>query len=264
MDGAQMAQARDHIGRLSRELGDVFKVSEAASLLGIPPHEASKSLSRWAKQGWITRIRYGLYAVVSIDALSKDQPLENMWILIPEIFSPGYIGGWSAAEYWDFTEQIFTDICAFTEKKLAHKKHEILGMNYVLTHIPSKLNFGTEVVWVKNKKTYVSDPHKTIVDMLHIPSIGGGIQHTIDCFKEYIKSQHYDPVQLINYVRRMNNGAVFKRLGYLSEKILGDKDNMVTICLAQITKGPSYIDPSLKKGKFTKRWNLYVPPYLQF
>lgn len=258
-----MAQARDHIGRLSRELGEVFKVSEAAAILNVSPQEASKSLSRWAKQGWITRIRYGLYAVVGIDAASKDQPLDNMWVLIPEVFSPGYVGGWSAAEYWDFTEQIFTDICAFTEKRLMHKKHEILGITYSLTHIPHSLNFGTEVVWIKNKKAYVSDPHKTIVDMLYTPAVGGGIQHTIDCFKEYIKSKHYNPVQLVDYAKRMNNGAVFKRLGYLSEKILGDRDNLASICLAKLTKGPSYIDPSLKKGKFITRWSLYVPLTLQ-
>ena len=99
--------------------------------------------------------------------------------------------------------------------------------------------------------------------MLYIPSIGGGIQHTIDCFKEYLKSEHYDPVQLLDYAKRMNNGAVFKRLGYLSEKILGDKDGIMTKCLVEITKGPAYIDPSIKTGKYIKRWNLYVPPYLQ-
>ena len=126
-----MANARDHISKLARELGEVFKVSDAASLLKMSPIETSKMLSRWTKQGWIMRIRYGLYAVVSIEAISKDQPLENMWILISELFSPGYIGGWSAAEYWDFTEQVFTDICALTEKKLTHKKHEILGIGYV-------------------------------------------------------------------------------------------------------------------------------------
>ncbi|MBA3752457.1 type IV toxin-antitoxin system AbiEi family antitoxin domain-containing protein [Candidatus Dependentiae bacterium] len=258
-----MTLARDMIGRLSRELGEVFKVSEVASILNITSLQASKSLSRWAKQGLIRRIHHGLYSVIPIEALSTDQPLDNMWVVLPEIFSPGYIGGWSAAEYWDFTEQIFRDVCVITEKRLTHKKYEIVGITYILTHRASYLTFGTEVVWIKNKKAFVSDPHKTILDMLYTPTLGGGIEHTIDCFKQYIKSSYYDSIQLVNYAKRMHNGALFKRLGYLSEKILGEKDKLTTRCLAEITKGASYIDPSLKKGKYSKRWRLYVPSHLK-
>ncbi len=258
-----MTLARTIIGKLARELGEIFKVSDVATCLAISSAAASKSLSRWTQQGLLKRVRYGLYAVVPLDALSTDQPLDNMWVVLPEVFSPGYIGGWSAAEYWDFTEQLFSDICVITEKRVTHKKQEILGVTYILTHRARSLIFGTEVVWIKNKKAFVSDPHKTIVDMVYAPVLGGGLEHTIDCFKEYLKSSYYNSDQLIDYAKRMHNGALFKRLGYLSEKILGEQDELTSRCLAEITKGPSYIDPSLKKGTYSKRWRLYVPSYLQ-
>lgn len=255
---------REIIGMLAREFGDTFTVSDLSSLIGISNINTSKKLSRWEKMGWIKRIRRGLYTVVPLDAMSQDQPLENMWSVVQDVFSPGYVGGWSAAEYWDFTEQIFRDICILTEKTFICHKHEILGISFFTFHIPNKFDFGLETVWIKNKRTFVSDPHKTILDMIYKPKVGGGIQHVVDCFKAYIKSDNFDPLKLVAYAKRIDNGVIFKRLGFLSEKIFGKDHDLTQVCLREITKGPSYMDPSDKRGKFINRWNLYIPTTIQF
>lgn len=253
----------ENIRVIAQALGEIFTVSEVATVLEITPLEASRSLCRWEDQGLVIRLRQGLYSIFSLDTINPNQPLENMWALVSKIFDPGYIGGWSAAEYWDFTEQIFRDICIFTEKNNFPKKQEILGISFIASHIPHRMNFGTEVVWIKNKQVNVSDPHKTIIDMLNNPITGGGIQHTVDCVKEYIKSKHFNPLRMIMYAQQMRNGAIFKRLGYLSEHILGKDHELTLIGREEITKGPSYMDPAIKKGKFVRRWNLYVPDHLQ-
>ena len=258
-----MSKPKEQLGNLMREVGEIFAVSTAASVLEISTTKTSKILARWSKQGWLTRVKRGLYTVVPIDALSSEQALEDAWLLVPELFAPGYVGGWSAAEYWDFTEQLFRETCILTERGVAHKKLEIHHASLRLTHIPSVLNFGTKIVWKKNKKIDISDPHKTILDMLYDPKIGGGIQHIIDCFQVYIKSSYYDPEQLIAYAARLNNGAVFKRLGFLSSRILGENHILPKYCAQYITRGNIYIDPSIKQGKLVSDWRLSVPSSLQ-
>lgn len=258
-----MERPKEHIGHLMRDLGDTFTTSAAAKVLGLSNGETSKNLSRWAKQGWLTRIKRGLYAIVPMDATSTEQSLEDTWLLIPELFSPCYVGGWSAAEHWDLTEQIFRETCILTERPVAHKKIEIHNIPFMLTHIQKSLNFGTRTVWRKNIKILVSDPHKTILDMLHNPKLGGGIQHVVDCFKEYIKNIHYDPDKLAEYATKLNNGGVFKRLGFLSSRILGDDHPLTILCEKHLTQGLAYIDPSIKSGKLITRWRLYVPSNLQ-
>jgi predicted transcriptional regulator of viral defense system len=125
------------------------------------------------------------------------------------------------------------------------------------------MNFGTKTVWKKDKKIQVSDTHKTILDMLHTPQLGGGIQHIIDCFREYVKSSHYNPEQLMAYAIKMNNGAVFKRLGFLSSKIIGENEAITKQCHEHLTKGTAHIDPSFKEGKLIAYWRLIVPANLQ-
>lgn len=258
-----MNRPKEQLGILIRAVGEVFTVSNASTSLGLSNTETAKILARWAQQGWLTRIRRGLYAVVPIEALDTKQTLEDVWVIVPELFSPCYIGGWSAAEYWDLTEQIFHDICILTEKQVIHKKQEIHHIPFMLTHIPSVLNFGTKTVWKKNKKIQVSDPHKTILDMLYTPQLGGGVQHVIDCFKEYINSPHFNVVQLMAYAIKINIGAIFKRLGFLSSKLIGENEPLTVLCHEHLTKGAIYIDPNFKEGKLISFWRLIVPDNLQ-
>lgn len=258
-----MVRPKKHLGMLVREAGEIFTVRTASVILGISNIETAKILARWAQQGWLTRIRRGFYAIVPIEASDTKQALEDAWIIIPELFSPCYVGGWSAAEYWDLTEQLFRDICVLTEKPVIHKKKEIHNIPFLLSHIPASLNFGTKTVWKKGNKIQVSDPHKTILDMLRTPHLGGGIQHIIDCFKEYIKSNHSNYEQLMTYAIKMNNGAVFKRLGFLSSELIGANESLTLLCHERLTKGTTHIDPSFKNGKLITRWRLILPENLQ-
>ncbi|MDF1827060.1 MAG: type IV toxin-antitoxin system AbiEi family antitoxin domain-containing protein [Legionellaceae bacterium] len=258
-----MSRSKEQVGKLMREVGDLFTVTSAAETLGVSKTDASKMLSRWVTQGWLTRIRRGLYAIVPIDAVNNQQALEDEWVLVPELYAPCYIGGWSASEYWDLTEQLFRDVCVLTEQVVIHKKQAIHNISFSLTHISQKINFGTKVIWKKNKKILISDPHKTMIDMFYNPQLGGGIQHVIDCFKEYIKSPHYSPEKLAAYVIQLGNGAVFKRLGFLYSKIIGEENELTELCRQHLTQGIAHLDPSIKEGSIMTRWRIKIPAQLQ-
>lgn len=258
-----ISRPKDQIGRLLREVGEVFSVADAANVLALSNLEASKVLSRWVTQGWLTRPRRGFYLIVPLDAIDNQQAFEEPWLLASMLYSPCYVGGWSATEYWDFTEQIFNDICILTEQVVLQKKQEIHHSTFLLTHIPKKLNFGTRTIWKKNKKVAISDPHKTIIDMFYDPMLGGGMQHTIDCFKIYLNSAHFSSEHVIDYALKINIGAVFKRLGYLYSTITGKNDDITQLCQKHITRGIIDIDPFIKEGRINTFWGLRVPEQIQ-
>src|SRR3990167_7468018 len=101
-------------------------------------------LSRWTKKGWLSRVRRGLYVRIPIEARTADIPLEDPWVIADRLFSPCYMGGWSAAEYWDFTEQIFRTIVVMTIRKPRARSPFIKGKNFLLRTIKKKAIFGTK------------------------------------------------------------------------------------------------------------------------
>ena len=171
-----MARAKQLIGKIMRSKGEVFTVADAAICLDLSSDDTAKTLARWAKQGWLMRLKRGLYAVVAIDASSTERVLAEPWVLIPQLFKSCYVGGWSAAEHWGLTEQIFYDICVVSDSARVKKTHRVQNINFVATKVSSERLFGSKVIWKNNTKVMVSDPHKTIVDMLYDPLLGGGIQ----------------------------------------------------------------------------------------
>jgi predicted transcriptional regulator of viral defense system len=114
---------------------------------------------------------------VSLDTLGAERVLDDPWVLVPALYAPCYIGGRTAAEHWDLTEQIFKDIVVITAQ-LIREKHQVRhGTPFTLKHLSHDKFFGTKPVWRHQTKVPISDIHRTIVDMLDEPSLGGGIRN---------------------------------------------------------------------------------------
>ncbi len=103
-----------------------------------------------------------------------------------------------------------------------------------------------------------------MVDMLSSPWTGGGVEHVIDCFKHYIASPYCNLEQLVEYAERLGNAAVFKRLGFLTEQLLGDDHLLVAACKSRLSKGNAQLDPAIKGQTLITRWRLFVPSHLSF
>jgi predicted transcriptional regulator of viral defense system len=183
---------------------------------------------------------------------------ETCW-LVPALFAPAYIGGRTAAEHWDLTEQMFRDIVVLTAQPVRAKVQHRHGAAFELKHIGKKKIFGTKTVWRGQTRIAISDIHRTIIDMLDDPSLGGGIQHAADCLEVYLGRPERRDTKLIEYGERLGNGALFKRLGLLAERIRAGH-SLVEPSLERLTKGNAKLDPALGCSRLVSRWRLWVPP----
>ncbi len=80
--------------------------------------------------------------------MGSSRVLDDPWVLVPALFAPAYIGGRTAAEHWDLTEQIFNDIVVMTAQALRQKREERHGAMFSLKHINEQKLFGTQTVCV--------------------------------------------------------------------------------------------------------------------
>ncbi len=250
---------RKKLSAIFRETKGTISVQDAANILKTTSTDAAKMLSRWASKSWLSRVRRGLYVRMPLESYTTDIPLEDSWIIADRLFSPCYIGGWSAAEYWDLTEQIFRTVVVITTQKPRNRSPIIKGTEFMLRTVSENALFGTKPVWRGQVKVSVSDPSRTIIDLLTAPKLGGGIRPTKDIFSSYLKSEEKNIDLMIEYAKRLGNGAVFKRLGFLLERLAPDQTQSIQICRDNLTKGLAKLDPSLNSEKLVTRWKLWVP-----
>lgn len=249
---------REQLAAVLRSTRGVITPNDVTAALDVDRRAAAKLLARWTKQGWLKRVRHGTYVPLPLDATPETTVIANPWVLVPSLFEPGYVGGWSAAEHWELTEQIFRDVCVFTTRKLRSRRHTVEGTTFVLHRIDEDLLFGTKGIWESGIRINVSDPHRTIVDMLARPETGGGIRHTSDCLAAYLASRHAKPAKLLEYGERLGSGAVFKRLGFLLEELHPD-ERLLAACQTRLSTGYAKLDPALPRDRLVTRWRLWVP-----
>ena len=253
----KIPEGRQKLAELMAGAKDVIEVSDAVRILDLDRTAAAKALARWTAQGWLRRIRRGVYVPVTLDTMHSEHVLEDPWVLVPGLFTPAYIGGRTAAEHWDLTEQFFSDIVVMTAQFIRQKSQRLHGAEFTLKHVQERKIFGTKVVWRRRTKVMVSDLSRTIVDLLDDPILGGGIHQVADCFAEYLKHKDRNDKLLIEYSERLGNGAVFKRLGFLAG--MHQETQLVEACRARLSKGTIKLDPSLVCPKLVTRWRIWIP-----
>ena len=252
-----LPKGRRDLSAVARNAADLVRIDDAVSVLGVDRSAATKLLWRWSRQGWLRRVGPGTYVVVQLDSIGSDRVLDDPWVLVPALYDPAYVGGWTAAEHWDLTEQVFRPTVVMTTRPLRTRRRSHNGSPFLLRHTSARKLYGMTTVWRRQTRVQLSDTHRTVVDLLDDPAIGGGCQHVADCLTRYLDSDCRDDETLVGYAEALGNGAVFKRLGFLAEQrgesALADK------CRVGLTSGYAKLDPAVPCEVGIRRWRLRIP-----
>ena len=252
---------RETLGRLAGgSASGVLTITRASEILGITPREASLVLTRLVRGGWVARLRRGLYLVLRLE-WTPGVPVivEDPWVLARVAFAPCYVGGWSAAEHWGLTEQVFHGTFVATARTVRRTTERILGLESHLARVsPNRLS-GATMVWRGSERVPVSDREKTIADALTSPDWVGGVRHLAEILITYRESPEWNPILLLRRVRELPGRAAFKRLGFLAEALLPEDRAIVKAAQAERSAGVVRLQPaSRSRGKLNKRWGLWV------
>ncbi len=217
-------------------------------------------LASLARRGWLLRARRGLYLILPLEA-DPGRPMvaEDPWVLAREAFSPCYIGGWSAAEHWGLTEQIFRSTLVVTAAHVRNRSVKLLGHEFRLFRVPRSRISGLIDVWRGAERVPVSDRERTVVDCLRHPELCGGVRHLADIMREYRATPEHDFRKLAEAARVAGKGAAWKRLGYLSERLYPDEKLLTNEARRHLTAGYVKLEPSInRRGTLARRWRLWV------
>lgn len=255
---APSSTSRDRLATVLRAAKDVVSVGVAAAALAMDRQAAAKALSRWRAQGWLRRVGPGLYVSVPLDLSASEQVLSDPWVLVPTLFGESYVGGWTAAHHWDLTEQLFNETSIFTTRRVTRREVTAQGVTFLMHQIRPERLFGLKAIWRGTTRVQISDPARTLIDMLAAPSTGGGIDHVADCLRELHKTLPREAANLVPYALQYGNGVVFKRLGFLAERVLKEQE-LAQACREHLTLGNTKLDPAMDCPRLVTEWRLWVP-----
>jgi predicted transcriptional regulator of viral defense system len=258
MAGGISQSGRTQLAQLFAQGRRSVTPSEAADIFGSDTATAAKTLSRWAKQGWVRRVRRGLYIPVPLDAQDPARWTEDALFVAHTLWSPCYFTGWTSANHWALTEQTFRTTIVKTTQGVRSSKHQYAGHDYYLVHASAQLlEWGTTQVWQGQTRIAMADPARTVIDILDNPSLSGGIRLGVEILEAYLHDK--DPGQLVTYADRLGNRTVFKRLGYIAEVLGIPAKELVTASQNRITHGRSVLDPSAPPGgNYSDNWELQI------
>lgn len=238
----------------------LISATAVAEVLKVSNSEANRVLARWNQAGWVSRVKRGLYSPVSLDTGVSTVTMEEPFLVADAIYGPGYIGGFSAIKHWDLTEQIVETVYYFTTKQVKDRHPSHGSVHFRLKTVRPEKVFGIKAVWIGSKKVNISDPTKTIVDIINDPKLVGGMTIVYDMFREYSDSEYCDYTKLLDYCRRMDNKTIFKRLGFMIETKMNAIPEALSKLHEYISSGYSMFDPLVRNTQIIEKWKLKAPP----
>lgn len=248
---------RKLLDELHRRFRGPFSVADAVRALGSDPVRTRRRLAHLAAQGWLSRVRRDAYVTVPLGAERPSEWREDPWVAAAVLFAPCYLAGWTACEHWGLTEQIFTDVRVVTSRRVRERRQEIQGTVVLVKVVAPDRIFGTRKVWRGASQIEVSDPTRTVLDLLDDPAMGGGIRQVSEVVAAYFDSEARDDELLADYTARLGNRTVWKRLGYLLEALGIDAPDLEARALREKSQGISLLDPaSPAHGRVVTDWNL--------
>lgn len=253
------ATGRGELTRVLRNAGHFVSTDDVVSSLDIDDRRAAaQKLARWAQEGWLRRVRRGLYIPVPVDATAPGTWSEAGMEVAAAVWSPCYFTGWTAANHWGLTEQVFRTIVLKTARRVRNAESHLLDQDYLLAHISgADMSWGTKAIWHDDVRMQIADPARTVVDVLDSPRLGGGIRHTAEIVHAYLGDN--DPMQLIDYGDRLGNRAIFKRLGYLVDALGWEDSGLRKACQERLSAGIALLDPdSPAQGSRSMTWRVRV------
>jgi predicted transcriptional regulator of viral defense system len=240
--------------------GGLITPRRAADALGISARSASVLLASLMRRGWLERARRGLYLILPLEAGERGpHAVEDPWVLAIELYAPCYIGGWSAAEHWGLTEQIFRSTFVATAAGIRTTRQVVLGAEFRLAYVPRRRVEAATPEWRGAIRVPVSNRETTIADALANPAWVGGIRHLADILAAYRASTSWDPAKLTKCLQGRGSGAAYKRLGLITEVLYPNEARLIASCREHRTSGNVKLDPAVRtRGRLSKRWGLWV------
>ena len=235
-----------------------FTLKDVESITGLPAAAARNLVHKAQLRGVVTRLKPGLFNLVPFELGRAAEHVDSPYLIARELAgaSAYFLSHGTALELHRMTTQPALTIHVSCTRRV--RPQSAGGYRFRFIHITRAQTFGATKHWIdKARFVMVSDMERTIIDGLRHPDCAGGITEVAKGL--WMKRDALDIKRLIDYAKRLGNGAVVRRLGFLLEHY-ALADTRAQLRLQRLlTATYQRFDPLLPaEGPFVSRWKLQL------
>ena len=213
--------------------------------------------SRLVAKKALERIGRGKYLVRPLRTLSRptvtSAAVQTAALLQGE---PYYLGGLWALTFHRLTEQQYVSVLdAFVARR--HRSQRLGGARLVFHRVSSgRLGYGSVVTDLEGMSVQLSDPERTLIDLLDFPALAGGGGEAVRMVKQTLP--RVDRAKLAEYAARGARSSTCQRLGVLLERAGTAPRRLAELHRRVLrTKSVLSMDPGApRRGPFNRRWSV--------
>ncbi|HEU0141121.1 MAG TPA: type IV toxin-antitoxin system AbiEi family antitoxin [Bryobacteraceae bacterium] len=249
---AQLTTALYEGGQTTFTHGDVERIT------GLPAASARSLIRHAVNRGVVSRLEPGLFVLVPPELGRAVEFAGNPYLVVRQLVAGAeyFISHASAMELHRMVTQPQLVIFTSTTKRLRNRTIHGTDFRFVLTRHENV--FGVTTHWIsKQDSVKVSDIERTVIDGLHLPAYCGGVTEVAKGL--WMRRDDVKPERLIEYARRLDNGAVVRRLGYLLERYSLTAPEELQRMRHSLSATYAVLDPTLPpEGTHVSGWRLRV------
>lgn len=140
----------------------IFTNQQFALIFDLSPYKAEYSLNRLVKEGLLTRLKRGVY-ILKINPPSEEE-IANV------LYKPSYISFEYALAYYNIIPEMIYQITSATTKPT--RLFDVGHNAFVYYTIKPEAYTGYTMAQREERRFYIAEPEKALVDYLYIISLG--------------------------------------------------------------------------------------------
>lgn len=212
--------------------------------------QTKNQITKLVKNGWLIRIKRGLYAISDLSARGflTLSPYMVANLLVPD----SYVSFESALQHYGMFDQMVSKVVSISLKE--YKQVSVASVIYSYVKTKPEYFFGWQNIQLDNKDVRIATPEKALVDMVNFHKSQYSIDLVIEKLIEH--KNDLDFKQLNEFLNQTSTttkkifGLSFDLIGINSDELYKSLENRRT---------PHWMFPGDKK--FNAKWRLYYRDY---
>lgn len=207
-------------------------------------------ISALAKQGWLMRIKKGLYTIS--DLSTRGFLSLSPYVVANLLVKDSYVSFESALHHHGMFDQLTNKVISVSLKMYKKVKRQNIEYSFVKTK--TDYYFGWQDVNIDNKTARVATAEKALIDMVNFHKNSYAIDLVIEKLREH--KNDLDFARLNKYVSKFSMTTI-KIFGFIFDLLNIDSSGLLK--LAKQTGGAHRMIADAKK--FNAKWRLYYDTY---